>query len=304
MLKVIFVIVIIFLIILYIVIPFFAIITSFVRPKDGYHTDEKIWKTFMEANKTGREFIMSKRPEEIFIKSFDGLKLSGLFVDKKSDKTVVFVHGYQSDGGLHDHGMTARYFDDKNYNLLYVDDRAHGNSEGNKIGFSILDYKDVLSWIDYLDKRLPDSKIVVYGISMGGATVVNVAGEKNLSSSVKGVIADCPFSSGYDEVKYLNSTRYHLPSSVLFMDDLFMKLICGYHLKDAEPKERIRNCKIPLLLIHGDKDRYVPTYMSEEIYDNATCPKKRVVVEGAKHASSYLINKDLYERSLEEFWLI
>lgn len=286
-----------------IIICLFLIKETFVR-NDKLDTTPA-WYEYINANQEGREYIYSLNPEDLYINSFDNLKLHALFINNNTNKTIICVHGYKAKDGLYDFGMSAKFLNSLGYNLLFVDNRAHGLSQGKYIGFGVLDSIDVNSWVDYLVTNMNQETIILYGMSMGAATVLNTDSSPCSSPDscpVIAIIADCGFASGYDEVAYQIKKMYHLPSFPLVpISDILLKLLAKYSLKDKEAYKSIKNYKNNLLIIHGDKDHFVPTRDAYKIFDNATCHKKILIVPGASHAKSYLKDTKLYEQTIKEF---
>lgn len=278
-----------------IIICLFLIKETFVR-NDKLDTTPA-WYEYINANQEGREYIYSLNPEDLYINSFDNLKLHAIFINNNTNKTIICVHGYKAKDGLYDFGMSAKFLNSLGYNLLFVDNRAHGLSQGKYIGFGVLDSVDINSWVDYLVANMNQETIILYGMSMGAATVMNAQNNK-----VKAIIADCGFASGYDEVAYQIKKMYHLPSFPLVpISNILLKLLAKYSLKDKESYKSIKNYKNNLLIIHGDKDHFVPTRDAYKIFDNATCHKKILIVPGASHAKNYLKDTKLYEQTIKEF---
>lgn len=282
-----------------IIICLFLIKETFVR-NDKLDTTPA-WYEYINANQEGREYIYSLNPEDLYINSFDNLKLHALFINNNTNKTIICVHGYKAKDGLYDFGMSAKFLNSLGYNLLFVDNRAHGLSQGKYIGFGVLDSIDVNSWVDYLVTNMNQETIILYGMSMGAATVLNTDSSPD-SSPVKAIIADCGFASGYDEVAYQIKKMYHLPSFPLVpISNILLKLLAKYSLKDKEAYKSIKNYKNNLLIIHGSRDHFVPTSDAYKIFDNATCKKKLLIIKDASHAKSYLKDTKLYEKTVREF---
>ena len=278
-----------------IIICLFLIKETFVR-NDKLDTTPA-WYEYINANQEGREYIYSLNPEDLYINSFDNLKLHALFINNNTNKTIICVHGYKAKDGLYDFGMSAKFLNSLGYNLLFVDNRAHGLSQGKYIGFGVLDSVDVNSWVDYLVTNMNQETIILYGMSMGAATVLNTD-----SSQVKAIIADCGFASGYDEVVYQIKKMYHLPPfPIIPISNILLKLLAHYSLKEKEAYKSIKNYKNNLLIIHGSRDHFVPTRDAYKIFDNATCHKRILIVPGASHAKSYLKDTKLYEQTIKEF---
>ena len=135
------------------------------------------------------------RPYEVVSIVSSDLTLKGRFYEnKKSNKVIVFVHGYYS-FGANDIGFLGSLFDDLGVSLLLIDQRGCGESEGRYTSLGILERFDVREWIFYLDKRFAGKKdIYLHGVSMGAATSLLVSALPGLPPSCKGVIADCGYS--------------------------------------------------------------------------------------------------------------
>lgn len=288
---------IIIILIILILVAYVLIRLSFVRTDK---LDENPnWKEYIDANQKGREYIYSLKHEDLYIQSFDNLKLHALFVpNTKQDKTIICVHGYKAKDGLYDFGQSAKFLYSTGYNILFVDNRSHGYSQGKYIGFGVLDCKDINSWVNYLTNEYKQETIVLYGISMGAASVLNASALVN--DKVKGVVEDCGFASGYDEVKYQIKQMYHLPSFPLVqIANLELMLLAKYSLKEKEAYRSIREYKGKLLVIHGGNDHFVCTQDAYKIYENANCDKNILIVEGASHAKSYLKDTKEYEKQFK-----
>lgn len=277
------------------------LIIAYILIKLSFIRDDKLdttpaWKEYIDANQSGREYIYSIKHEDLYINSFDNLKLHGLFVpNKQVNKTIICVHGYKAKDGLYDFGMSAKFLYSTGYNILFVDDRSHGLSQGKYIGFGVLDSKDINSWVDYLIKEYKQETIILYGMSMGAATVLNAS--LLVKDKVKGIVEDCGFASGYDEVAYQIKQMYHLPSFPLVpLANLELKILAKYSLKEKEAYKSIKEYNGKLLVIHGGNDYFVCTKDAYKIFDSATCDKDILIVEGASHAKSYLTNKEEYEK--------
>ena len=194
-----------------------------------------------------------------------------------------------------------KFYHDLGFHILLPDNRAHGESEGQYIGFGWLDRLDCIQWIhqvkDYFHK---DLQIVLHGISMGSATVLMASGEE-LPSDVKCIISDCGFTSVLDEFKHELHQR-HIPASlVLPTATLLSKKRVGYSFKEASTIEQVKKSKTPTLFIHGDRDNFVPTYMVYDLYNACSADKDLLIVEGAGHAQSYLVDPKLCESTIIEF---
>lgn len=263
------------------------------------------WEEYKKIMHSNKEWIMNQKMEEISIPAKDGIKLHAYFLpaENPSDKLVIGCHGYTS-CGMNDFPSHARFFNSQGFDVLIVDLRAHGASEGKYVGFGILDRYDCLEWVRYVDKRFEGKKkILLHGTSMGGATVLMTSGfEEIQNSNVKGIIADCAFTSPYEIFAHVMKKNYHLyPFPIMNINNSLCKAKAGYSFTDYSTLDALATNKIPVLFIHGKDDKFVPVWMTEKNYQAAVCEKELLWVDNAGHGSSYYENKPLYEEAEKKF---
>lgn len=234
-----------------------------------------------------------------YIESYDKLQLHSYVVSQNSNKWAIVVHGYGGSGKLM--SDKSKYFYDMGYNVLIPDLRGHGKSEGDYIGMGWKDRLDIISWINFIIKENPNAEIVLHGTSMGAATVLMTSGE-NLPSNVKAIVADCAYTSAWDEFSYQLETYLKVPSYyILNVTNMVTKLKAGYSLKEASALECVKKATVPILYIHGDKDKFVPYSMMDKLYDATNSPKEKLTIEGGEHANSDLVSPFLYWLTVEDF---
>lgn len=239
---------------------------------------------------------------EIDIVSEDDLKLHGYLVlnpMKKSNTWVILAHGYM--GRAYEMVKYAKKFIEMGYNTLLVDLRAHGKSEGKYIGMGWKDRLDILKWIERICLDIPDSKIIVYGTSMGAATMMMTIGEK-LPRNVKMCIEDCGYSSVQRQFEMMLKTiKPCIAKYLMTAASLVAKFKVGYNFDEASCLKQIKQSNIPILFIHGDRDKFVPYEMLDELYEEANLPKEKLVIKNAGHVESSKINPELYWSTIEKF---
>lgn len=259
-------------------------------------TSGRVTEEEMEWFKTESDY------KEVFIKSSDGLKLHGYKVKKGESKNwAIVVHGYM--GNAVNLVNAIKRFNEIGYNVIAPDLRGHGRSEGNYIGMGWHDRLDIIKWIDYILDVDNEANIVLYGVSMGAGTVMMAAGEE-LKDNVKAVIEDCGYSSAWNQFSYqLKSMYKKVPAfPVMNSASIISKIRAGYSIKEASAITQLEKATKPMLFIHGDKDEFVPYSMLEEVFNAAiNCPKEKLVIEGAGHAKSFIVNPNLYWDTVEKF---
>lgn len=256
-----------------------------------------------EADAKRQEEYFSTYPlEKVSLKTPDGATLRGQILEpkEKNGTLILACHGCRS-SGFGEFCFMAPSLYKKGYTLLLPDHRGCGESDGKYMGFGTFESEDTLLWIDFLKERFPNMPIFLLGVSMGAATVLMMS-DKVEDSAIRGIIADCSYTSAWDEFSYQMKTSFHLPEfPILPIVDGFCKRFCHYSFRDAAPIEHVKHAKKPILFIHGDKDDYVPFYMEKELFDACSTEKWYCVVEGAVHARSYYTNAEAYEQALEAF---
>lgn len=240
--------------------------------------------------------------EEIFIQSYDRLRLYGELYHQtpSTDNYVIIVHGYKADRtSMY---RRAYHFWQKGFNILMIDLRACGKSEGKNLGMGWLDRKDVLSWIHYLISINSNARIVLYGESMGAATVMMTSGEENLPENVKVCIEDCGYTSVYDIFHSEISHRFGIPAFPLLNTASAMSgKKNAYNFQEASALRQVAKSHVPTLFIHGTADDFVPFSMLEPLYEAAACPKDKLIVNGAAHCASVYYGINTYFQKIFSF---
>lgn len=240
--------------------------------------------------------------EVVEIKSEDGLRLKARFLknDQPSGKAVILAHGYKGNSEQMP-GITKFYYE-QGYDILKPDARGHGLSEGDYIGYGWHDRKDYVRWSEFLAEEAGADDIFLHGFSMGAATVLMASGEK-LPEQVKGIIADSGYTTVLEELSHQLKYLYNLPSfPVMQVTSVITNIRAGYTFAEASAIDSVAKNKLPLLIIHGDKDALVPTEMGKRIFEKANSDKELWIVPGAGHTEAYTIAEQEYQEKLKAFW--
>ena len=240
--------------------------------------------------------------EDRWLTSQDGLRLHGLYLPREgSHKYAVICHGY---GSIPQYGgRFALKFNEMGFSILAPAARAHERSEGRYAGMGWLERRDIVAWVNTLVEQDPQAEIVLFGVSMGGATVMMAAGEADLAPNVKCVIEDCGYSSVWDEFAGQLKEMFGLPTfPVLDAASLVTRLRAGYGFKEASAVEQLKKTALPILFIHGEDDTFVPYAMLDVVYDaRPSTDKERLSVPGAAHGEASWEAPELYWATVEAF---
>nr|WP_275890670.1 alpha/beta hydrolase [Clostridium perfringens] len=270
------------------------------------HDIEKSYTRYVENNLFDEALYNSASKEDITLKSFDGLNLTSTLImnENPTKKFIILVHGVSIC-----YVGSLKYFDifyKNGFNVLIVNQRRHGKSEGKYSTYGFYEKYDVNMWIEYLKSRFGNDIILgLHGESMGAGTVMETI---PINNSIKFVIEDCGYSNFHELIGFQITHAYKnklvrkiLRPSLIFAN-FFMKTKAKFSMKKIVPIDIVASTSLPMMFIHGKEDYFVPWYMSVDLYKAKTKGYKELyLVEGAKHAEALEVNKILYEKKIMTF---
>ena len=262
----------------------------------------EIYEVFREDMVAWTRMIRAYPFEELSITSRDGLTLRAKFFEHKKGAPIeLMFHGYKGNAERDLNGGVERCFS-LGHSALLIDHRGSGFSDGNTIGFGILEKQDCLDWVSFAVAHFgEDARLILTGISMGAATVMMAAGTP-LPPQVRYVLADCGFTSSRDIISKV-MVDMKLPPRLLYpIATLGARLFGHFNLNEYSPIEGMKACKIPVVFAHGDADDFVPYDMSVKLYEACTGRhKKLVTIHGAGHGLAFPVAQEEYVEALREF---
>ncbi len=249
------------------------------------------------------EKLERKALQTVEITAADGTRLFGhLYTAPNAHRTVIAFHGWRS-SWVKDFGMIADFLFSSNCNVLFAEQRGQGKSGGEYMGFGLTERYDCKDWIAWVNRSpLKIYPIYLAGISMGATTVLMTAGF-DLPTNVKGIIADCGFTSpraiwrhvAHNMHLFYTGIRGNIASAICKR-----KIHVGSD--DYSAVDAMRECQVPVLFIHGTDDSFVPVEMTYENYKACASQKHLLIVPGAEHGMSYVVDRERYETAVREFW--
>ena len=248
-----------------------------------------------------RIWFFSQQLEEITLKSYDKLNLKGYFINNNSNKLAILVHGYH--GRYYSVTAQAHIFFDNGFDVLCINNRCHDSSEGKSFSMSTKEERDLLDWIELMVKRNPNYQIALYGISMGGHICMLAASNKNVNEKVKCIIEDCGFYSLKEElILETKQSPALFPKLTVILAELYSKIF--YHFSYSKDiGKAFKTLKLPILMIHGGQDNYVPTINIEKNY--AAVPenvyKEKHIFIGSGHTRSIIDERKKYTEIVDNF---
>lgn len=272
-------------------------------PKEEYPIPHgEIYEPFREQMVAYIKEARSMPHEDVSIQSFDGLTLRGKYYEYAPGAPIeLMMHGYRGLSERDMGGGVQRCFA-LGRSALIIDQRACGTSDGNIITFGIKEKRDCLDWVNFMIQHFgPEVRIILTGISMGGATVLMAAGEP-LPPNVIGVLADCGYTSPKEIIlKVIKQMK--LPAKLLYpFVKLAARLYCGFNLEECSAIEAVTKCQVPVIFYHGEADDFVPCDMSRQNYEACVSTKKLVTIPYAGHGLSFLVDPDKYLAELKDYF--
>jgi uncharacterized protein len=243
-----------------------------------------------------------QQKEKVQITSYDGLRLIAEYLPAENAKgTVICMHGFHS-SPLRDFLPVVQFYHDGGWNILLPSQRSHGGSGGRYLTFGVRERYDCRGWVSYINERNgTELPVVLHGISMGCAAVVMSLGLEQ-PVNVKAVVADCGFTSPYEEMAHVLKNLKHLPVHVIMIfSRMLTRTIAGFGLKEYSTLDALKVNKIPVLFIHGACDNFVPTEMSRRNYEVCRAPAELLIVNNVEHAVSSILDKAEYEEKIVGF---
>lgn len=241
--------------------------------------------------------------ETVECEAADGVRLVGhWYFPKNPKRIIVAMHGWRSSWSR-DFGIISPFWHENDCAVLYAEQRAQGSSGGDYMGFGLLERYDCFRWIEWVNERT-GAKLPIYlgGISMGASTVLMTAG-LNLPQNVHGIVADCGFTSADAIWKHVVENNLRLPYGLYSgITNEMCKRKLGTDHKEYSCLHAMKDCHVPVLFIHGTDDNFVPVDMTYENYKACVAEKHLLIVPGADHGMSYLVDKAGYENAVLEFF--
>lgn len=267
--------------------------------------ENKVLEPYKETLRSGMRYINEAPHEWVFIESYDNLKLAARFFPCKNseeNKTIILFHGYRSVGSR-DYCCAVQMYHERGLNVLLVDQRSHGKSEGKLITFGVKESLDAVSWVEYICQRFGENTpVFLSGLSMGASTVMMATG-RNLPKNVRGVVADCGFTSPAEIISLVARKNFHIKSVLLIrILDLMCRITANFSLYEMSTEEILKKSDIPILFIHGLDDGFVPCEMSIRSHKAAKAEKYICLIEKATHGCSFLVEPQTISDALKNFF--
>ena len=258
------------------------------------------WAPLADRIDDAIQYLKDHNALDVYTHSNDGLKLRARWLSANNAiGSILLFHGYRS-CSLSDFSVVIPFYHSLGFNLLLADQRSHGKSEGKFITFGIREHEDVLKWIEYHNENVGTLPVFLGGMSMGATTVLMAAGNE-LPDNVRGVCADCGFTEPKQILKSV-MRQAHVPAfPLLNIAGWYSRIFADFGIDEYSTIQAMETCRIPVLMLHGTEDHFVPCWMSQVAYDIFGCEKQLILVDGATHGTSFLTDQPRCQKAMKEF---
>ena len=216
-----------------------------------------------------------------------------------SHKWAVLCHGYNaSPEGV---AVFAKHYNKQGFHCVCPSLRGWGNDETRYCTMGYRDKDICIAWINYIITLDPKAEILLHGYSMGAVTIMLATGEK-LPPQVKAAVADCGFTSCWEQ--YANVIKLYAklpPFPLLYAVNAVSILRGNFDIRKNKPIEAVKRSVTPTLFLHGTADEFVPFAMMDRLYEACAAPKAKQAIEGADHAESVFTDPGLYWKTTDAF---
>lgn len=228
----------------------------------------------------------------------DGIELVGDYHAGSNGRVVIFFHGYGA-SGRNNFFCQATQLCQQGYHVVLVCQRGHDESGGKQVLFGLEERYDVDAWITWAQQNVPEARVLLYGTSMGAATVAYASANQR-RERVCGMVLDCGFLSPSDalEREYVKrSLPYGLLAPYI---NFMMKLFHDFDIRE-KTTQSLAKSEIPALFLCGTADETVSTDRVRQAYDSCAAEKELIEVSGAAHTLAYLVGGEEVQARVAAF---
>lgn len=275
---------------------------------DSQFSEYKLSDELEQRMRADFAWVDTHRTDELCIRSEDGLRLHATLIEAPSDMTpkgvIILVHGFRSNF-RRDFCLHIPLLHKEGYHIIAIDQRTHERSEGKYVCYGTRESSDVMLWREKAAELYgKDMPVALFGLSMGGATVLMASGRVSREdTAVRCIIADCPLSSPKRIITYVMKNFNHMPIPAPFVavSNFWSRWLAGFDISSKGTEEIFATSHLPALLFHGDADDFVPPCNSQCVVDAVPDRAELIMIKGAKHAEAIYYDEKKYMDSILGF---
>ena len=235
------------------------------------------------------------------LKTRDGETLGAWYLPGHAEwPCIVVVHGWSGCRAASvEYGLL---FAAEGYSVLMITLRAHGDSSGERIDFGYSARNDVVAAVEYLERRRPGQRILLFGRSMGAAAVAFAA--EDLGRRASGYILESVYANLRTAVR--NRTRSIFPPLIeplIYGSLTLVAPTVQIDLERTQPAQVLAGvpADIPVLILSGAKDLHTVPAEAEAVFNAVRSHGKLVSFPNAGHYDLLTSDPDRYRTVILDF---
>ena len=255
--------------------------------------EEVMFKACEEFEENNKEYMIDLEIEN------DGLNLKGIYLDYGYDKAVIIVCGRTE--ALRYSYYFGKPYKELGYNILVIDNRSHGLSDGKYNSLGLNEYKDVLKWIDYIHNRFNLKYIIGHGSCIGAATLTYAMASSERPDYFKGLVLEGMFENFVKSFNNHITEKHHNPHFVSEFVFMIFKKKTGKNAYDG-PINYVNKIDVPILYIYSKEDHYSTIKQANKIFDKTLSSNKEIkLFDKGTHSHVRVANTLEYDQLIKEF---
>ena len=258
--------------------------------------DEELESMFAQGKEWGEKYDQYRKSVEI---TSEGLHLAGEYFDFGFKRSVIIIPG-RSESGTYSYYFSEPYRV-SGFNVLAIDNRCHGLSDGKYNTLGLKEYKDILNWAKFLVEQEENEAIYMHGICIGSATAIHLLSRDDVPSYFKGVTCEGTYTT-FKELFDNQLIKRNKPTFPHTMEVLgLVALRAGKSLKKNSPIKEIDKVKVPMLFLYSKQDSYAKPEKSLELFNKVTAPKRLEWFPEGEHSHIRIHNTKEYDDAIIRF---
>ncbi len=258
--------------------------------------DEEYVRMYKEGLDWGEKHAACKQPVDV---TSDGLHLAGEYFDFGGDKAVLIIAG-RMEACPYSYYFAEPYRA-SGYNVLVIDNRAHGLSDGKRCSLGYKEYRDILAWADMLHTRFGNRQVVLHGICIGASTALFALTADTCPDYLCGMVADGMYVSFYESFRNHMVLDHRPLFPFLQFVMLHIRVLSGANVVTDGPLKRIGKLRKPILFLHSREDVFSVPEKAQVLYDACNCQKKLVWFDKGAHSRIRINDQPAYDAAVAAF---
>lgn len=258
--------------------------------------DEEYRGMFDEGIAWGERYEANRRP--VSVKS-DGLTLRGEYFDFGFDKAVIIVAG-RMESCLYCYYFAEPYRA-AGYNVLAIDNRAHGLSEGKFVSLGAKEYRDLLAWSRMLHEDWGVNKVVLHGVCIGASACLYALVSPDCPDYIAGMVSDGMYTTFCESFKNHMKEKHHSNFPLTPEVMAHIRIYGGANVVTDGPVYRISQLKKPILFLQSREDIFSLPEKAQLLYDKCSAPKTLVYFDKGAHSRIRVNAPEEYDQAVTAF---